>query len=311
MWSYLDALASELPGMKIAPMKHLDLHNLLLLTFALLLGSTHALAAESYDNCTGFVTSLPATISTQGTWCLKQNLSTAITSGDAITVNTNNVTIDCNGFKLDGAAGGVGTQAIAIYAKDKFNLTVRHCDLRGFIEGVALLASSSATSGGHTVEDNRFVEDTLAAIEINGDGSVVRRNQIYNIGGSPVFSNAVGIFAVYSVDVLDNLISGITAASGSNGYATGIYTSTNSSGRIIGNGVRGLAKDGTGKNDAIDNVNSTYIAVRDNDLAGDASTGSVGLICENSDGSAADNVINGFATGYQSCTDAGGNDITP
>jgi hypothetical protein len=51
-----------------------------------------ALAAESYDNCTGFIDPLPAVITTQGTWCLRKDLRTAVASGHAITIATNNVT---------------------------------------------------------------------------------------------------------------------------------------------------------------------------------------------------------------------------
>src|SRR5690348_2627551 len=40
-----------------------------------------ARAAQSYDNCTGFIDSVPATVSTQGTWCLRHDANTAITSG--------------------------------------------------------------------------------------------------------------------------------------------------------------------------------------------------------------------------------------
>ena len=82
---------------------------LVLLLF--LCGPRAAHAAQSYDNCTGFITSVPAVISTQGTWCLKQDLATAIASGNAISVNANNVTLDCNDFKLGGLAAGAGTVA--------------------------------------------------------------------------------------------------------------------------------------------------------------------------------------------------------
>src|SRR4249919_759306 len=76
-----------------------------------------ARAAESYDNCTGFITSVPAVITTQGTWCLKNDLSTALTGIVAIKINTNNVTIDCNDFKLGGTAGGMGTGSLGIVAE--------------------------------------------------------------------------------------------------------------------------------------------------------------------------------------------------
>src|SRR4029078_12340445 len=79
-------------------------------------------AAESYDNCSGFITSLPAVISTQGTWCFKQDLATAITSGNAISINTNNVTLDCNDFKLGGLAAGAGTMTYGVAATSRVNV---------------------------------------------------------------------------------------------------------------------------------------------------------------------------------------------
>ena len=48
------------------------------LSLSLSLGAVPASAAESYDGCSGFITVLPATIDTQGVWCLKQDLATAI-----------------------------------------------------------------------------------------------------------------------------------------------------------------------------------------------------------------------------------------
>src|SRR5688572_10806481 len=105
---------------------------------------TPAHAAESYDNCTGTITSLPVTISTQGTWCLTQNLSTAITVGVAITVAANNVTIDCNDFKVGGLAGGISTNALGIAAVNALNTTIRNCGIRGFVEGVRIIGASSA-----------------------------------------------------------------------------------------------------------------------------------------------------------------------
>jgi hypothetical protein len=65
-----------------------------------------AQAAESYDNCSGYIDSVPAVIATQGTWCLRKDLSTAQTSGNAIEIAANNVVIDCNDFKLGGLAAG-------------------------------------------------------------------------------------------------------------------------------------------------------------------------------------------------------------
>src|SRR6185369_12584927 len=118
-------------------MKHTNNDICLALIFVLLVGfSLTCRAAESYDNCSGTVASLPAVISTQGTWCFKQDLATSITFGNAITVTTNNVTLDCNNFKLGGLAAGVGTHAYGVYAggygAGRSNITVRNCNVRGF-----------------------------------------------------------------------------------------------------------------------------------------------------------------------------------
>src|SRR5688500_991377 len=112
------------------------MNTIRLLPVALLLGAWALLpgaarAAESYDNCTGFIDTVPTTISTQGVWCLRQNLSTAAIFGAAITIAANNVTVDCNDFKLGGLAAGNQSIAVGIRASGQQNLNVRHCGIRG------------------------------------------------------------------------------------------------------------------------------------------------------------------------------------
>jgi len=282
-----------------------------LIAFALLLAillitPAAAHAALSYDNCTGTISSLPAVIATPGTWCLKTDLSTAITSGKAITINGNDVTIDCNGFKLGGLAAGAATFTEGISANGPSNATVRHCNIRGFHTGVTL------TGHGHLVEDNRLDGNTEFGIYVQGDDSIVRRNRVFNTGGSTISGAwAFAIDSKYSIDVLDNTISGVSVVSGGNGNAFGIYTYLNASGRVIGNGVRGLSKDGTGHIRGIYNQNSDRITMRDNDLVGDGSANSAGVDCVNANGRAENNTISGFVTAISTCNDSGGNAVIP
>ena len=154
-----------------------------LAAFALLLAcglSGQALAAESYDNCAGYIDALPVNINTQGVWCLRQDVATGIGSGAAITIATNNVTIDCNHFKIGGLAAGAGTKATGILASSRTNAVIRHCNVRGFNIGAYLSGS------GHVVEDNRFNNNYVTGVLVEGDGSVVRRNLVAVTGGSTI-----------------------------------------------------------------------------------------------------------------------------
>ena len=111
-----------------------------------------ARAAASVDSCTGYVPSLPATITTHGTWCLAKDLSTGITSGAAITVTTNNVTIDCGGYKIGGLPAGPGTGTTGIQALGRQNTTVRDCAVRGFLRGISLEGNGQVVVGNRVRE---------------------------------------------------------------------------------------------------------------------------------------------------------------
>jgi hypothetical protein len=264
-------------------------------------------AAESYANCTGFVTALPTVITTPGTWCVKQDLSSASSTVKGITVNSDNVTLDCNDFGISGT-GGTATTATGVFGQNRLNVTVRHCNIQGFRYGVLL---QGATGGAHVIEDNHFEQNVFEAVHVEGDGSVVRRNEILDTGGSTTTVSSYGIYTVGAVNIQDNSVSVVTAHTGGNGSAYGIYTSGNTEGTINLNRVRGMAKDGTGKVYGIWNATSGRLTLRDNDVFGDASAGSVGLACANSTGRSKNDMISGFATALQKCGDGGENDITP
>ena len=134
---------------------------------AAMLAFPPAAAADTYETCTGTITALPAVITTQGTWCLAGDLGTGLGSGDAVTIGTNNVTLDCNGYKLGGLAAGTGTLAIGIHAEDHLNATVRNCSIRGFHQGIVFEGTGS---GGHAIEDNRFDGNRVRRIVGNGTG---------------------------------------------------------------------------------------------------------------------------------------------
>ena len=270
--------------------------------------SSPAKAAESFDNCRGFITHLPATISTQGVWCLDRDLGAAIASGTAIVVTTNNVTIDCNGYKVGGLSAGPSTAAIGILADARHNVTVRGCNVRGFHTGIALSGS------GHVVEDNNLNANTAIGVQVVGDGSIVRRNLVLDTGGSTHASSldkAIGIDTAYNVDVLDNTIDSVEATGTAGGvkHGIGIRTEYNTAATIARNRVRVVIAAGGGDEIGIQNLASGRLTLLDNILSG-MSGGygdGTGIVCEGSNGVAVRNIMNGYATGLDGCVNSGGN----
>ncbi|HEY8147843.1 MAG TPA: Calx-beta domain-containing protein [Vicinamibacteria bacterium] len=124
---------------------------------------------------------VPFTIAAQGRYCLVRNLSTAIATGAAISVESDFVVLDLRGFKIGGGSAGPGTLADGVRAIARRSVTVRRGNIRGFRRGVALLEASSAT---HVVEDLRLDENLEAAVVVEGTGHVVRRNVIVATGGT-------------------------------------------------------------------------------------------------------------------------------
>ncbi len=98
--------------------RHLLVAVLVLGSLCLLPGNVRV---ETYNTCAGFIDSLPATM-----WCLRKDLTTSMTSGRAISIATNNVTIDCNDFKIGGLGAGNASTATGIYTYGRQNITVRH-----------------------------------------------------------------------------------------------------------------------------------------------------------------------------------------
>ena len=181
--------------------------RVLLLTAGTLFVTSFALTAHAETlNCTP-ITSLPATIDTQGIYCLTGNLATSITSGNAITINANNVTLDLNGWKIGSQAAGAGTAAIGIYST-AVNVTVKNGIVRGFFGGIGL------DGRGAVVQDMLVDQNTNTGIYVGGQGAVVEHNQVVDTGGSTLASDvsALGIYAYGpGATVSNNVVSGLTA----------------------------------------------------------------------------------------------------
>jgi len=226
-----------------------------------------ARAGAETNTCTA-IAALPAVISAQGIYCLTANLSTGMTSGNAITVTANNVTIDLNGWKLGGQAAGTGTSTVGV-SSSASNVTVRNGIVRGFRKGLQL-SGSGALVEGLVVDFN-----TSTAVEVDGDSSIVRNNQILNTGGATISADesAYGILVQGTGTLVDgNLVSGLTSG-GSNAAEYAIYLGSAASDCTVRNNV---VSDNTAPASAspllfwagIRMGNSTRVAVIGNSVTG-------------------------------------------
>ena len=135
-----------------------------LVLFASLLTCSSAFAETS--NCIA-IPQLPYTISKEGVYCLVRNMSTKVSKGNAITIETGNVTLDLKGWNLGGQAAGKATRTIGIYAFNRRNITIRNGTIRGFYKGIHLDAHFPYTnSGNHLVENLRLYHNTWKGIEV-------------------------------------------------------------------------------------------------------------------------------------------------
>src|SRR2546430_837169 len=198
----------------------------LVLGLALTLGAVPAQAETTA--CTP-VTAVPTVITAQGIYCFTQHLNTDITTGNAIEIQTNNVILDLNGFKLGGLAAGPSTLATGIHATDRQNITIKNGTVRGFLNGIFLQGSAS---GGHVVEDIRADQNTQVGMQVVGDGSLIRNNQVVATGGTTISAAADGFGIIaggIGLRVLNNDVIDVKSVGG--GTAWGVFF----------NGVSGLA----------------------------------------------------------------------
>ena len=264
--------------------------------------STLAVPASAETvNCTA-ITTLPYTISVQGVYCLTGDLVTGITSGAAITVDTNNVTIDLNGYKVGGQAAGAGTDARGIVASNRSNVRIHNGVVRGFRYGVSLVLGS-----GHVIENMLLDFNTEKGIDVSSaNGAIVRGNRVNNTGGSTFGVDVYGIYVSggSGVRVLDNDVATTVRNSANTGTAYGIRVMA-SPAFIDNNRVSDSTDNG------IFSSNNSDVTLVNNRVLNSIAGGLIGLRTNTGPSIYKDNIVTGFATPFSASIDGGGNASAP
>jgi len=252
------------------------------------------------------ISSLPYTISAQGSYCLDRNLSTAITTGAAITINVDFVVLDLNGFKVGGGSGGFGTQASGVFALNHKNITIKNGNIRSFFRGVYLHDTSGNFTGsqGHMVEDIRADENTFAGIVVEGRGNLVRNNQVVDTTGTTVNGPNSDIFGLQVAGPGSRVInndSTETVGVGT-GIAYGIQLSS-ADGAVVENNRVSNSTLAPGASTAISLSSGDDLLVVGNRMA----TMDSGVVFVSATGKYRDNLTSGVTNPYSGGTDAGNN----
>jgi hypothetical protein len=243
-----------------------------------------ASAAET-TYCNAYITTLPYTINTQGHYCLNRNLSTAISTGNAITINTDFVVLDLNNFKLGGGAAGTASEAVGVYANERSNLTIRGGNIRGFAFGIVVQGTIGTPAQNIVVEDNVLDGNLKVGILVAAKAAQIRNNLVSNTGGSTsavLFCGggiALGIAQVTvqcgfigdSAHVAGNTVSDTVGTT----VGAGIYFNSVGSSSAVGNVVRNVTGTVSAGGIVEDNLTNT--------------------VCR-------DNIVQGAALPYQGCT---------
>jgi len=271
-----------------------------------------ALAAESYDNCSGFIDSVPASITAAGTWCMRHDVSTNMASGAAITILADDVVLDCNNFKLGGLAAGMSTFATGVHGGSstgsggrQYNVTVRNCNVRGFHYGI-YISPGSGNGGGYLVEDNLVEQSRFVGILVGAGRNRVQRNRVVDTGGRPGQNYAFGISA--HADLIDNTVTGVYGDAAVTSFiAYGIVLGDANGYLARGNHVSGLQPHGVnGQAWGLQSGNRSILV--DNRVIAPAPGTAGGGLCGLSTGCLCKgNTAANFANPTVNCTDLGGN----
>ena len=254
------------------------------------------------------ISSLPFTISAAGSFYLTKNLS--VTSGDAIVINANNVTLDLNGFTISSSASPAGGTAIAPggfltditilngHIVGSFQHGIRYSGAISQLKNVRIEGMSVSGCSGDGINLGNFtsiVIDRCTVQQIGAQGIVggsVNNSVAENCGGTGITaktaSNSVGscsasqrgVYATTALNCIGTSVSGTgleaDSATGCRGESTAVGSPGTGLSALTANACYGLSSQGPGLN-ANMAQNSVGISVSGNGVAAFTATNCRGM----------------------------------
>jgi hypothetical protein len=269
-----------------------------------------ALPCVAFAQACTAISALPATITQPGKYCLAKDFVVNQATGNAISIASNDVTLDCGGRTLKNTATSNTVTSVAISSIGRNNVVVEHCRvIGGWMNGIDVFQDNAQPNKNYYVEvrDNYVAGPWWHGIRAWGSAIEVTNNKVYDIGGR-LNQYAIGIRVGGSTSgfrmhvVRGNIVIGTNSPYS---HAYGIFSDGSMSSAFLDNGVAGTSA-ATGKNAYGVYVIGTYNRVTDNHVTGVGSPTETGIWATDSTTSCFDNYLRAV-TGTMGCDSTMGN----
>jgi hypothetical protein len=273
-----------------------------LLLFALCFAAAPLAALAESTHCT-VITSLPANLSSAGVYCINQDLTLAGSTGSAVFVDADSVTLDLNGHALrSNAAANSATTGVVVVDHKYFTIT--DGTVAGFAQGISVESvPGGSRSRGGIISDVKVQRSFIFGIGMDCDGCVVRDSLVTDtiVPASITGFSAIGISATGTGNQV----------SGNRVFDTHTKSGGGLSFAVALSGSNSVAAQNYVANDEILNANEVGISSTgtNNVLIGNQAQGmGVGFFLEDPSTKYRDNTQSGCTSGFNGAAiDLGGN----
>ncbi|HEU4991970.1 MAG TPA: right-handed parallel beta-helix repeat-containing protein [Luteimonas sp.] len=266
---------------------------------ALLLAACfHAPAAFAAGaDCTE-VTAVPAVLSQPGSYCLAGDFQIDSTTAKAITINADDVILDCRGHTLRNKATSASGKSEGVYAYGHHGIVVRNCSIQGgFTNGISVVQDNAGGTKSYyvTIEGNLVGGPLWHGIRAYGSALEIRDNRVYDVGGQSN-SYAMGIRVAGSDSasaphfhiVKDNVVAG-TLSPAKQAYA--IYSENSVASQFTGNNIVATEAPTASGHSYGMRIGGSMNTVRDNHIVGPPRDNDTGILARSSTTDCFDNHI--------------------
>jgi hypothetical protein len=125
-----------------------------------------------------------------GNYYLPANVTVALATGSAITINASEVTLDLNGRSLINTSPT--NQANGVLVNDQLDVTIQNGDIVGFGIGVYFSPNSADNNRKNTAANFRLDNNTIAVASVSGHSNWVK-DSIIDGGSVGIFSTRIRV----------------------------------------------------------------------------------------------------------------------